>query len=1288
MDANQENNKTLDWVSLHTHTDYSLLDGMGKCKDYAARAKELGMKAIAITDHGTMSGAVDFYEACKDAGIKPLIGSEFYEAPESRFDKSTSPDKDKYNHIILIAKNQKGYENLCYLTTRANTEGFYAKPRIDFDLLKEHHEGLICLSGCIAGRIPKLILKGEMDEAINWANQYKELFGDDFYLEVQNHGLQEEQTVMMNMPTIANATGIKMVATNDCHYVRSEDAEAHEWLLCKQTGKTISDPDHMRYEGDYSLLSPEQMKEKIPFGNAVENTLEIVDKCEFEFQFAHDAKDYYMPEVHIPASYEQFGEDKYNQYMEDLVWEGFEQRYPEGNGLRQEAENRIKYELDIIKKMGFAEYFLDTRKTIVTSREHGIIVGPGRGSGAGSAVNYCLGITDLEPLKYGLLFERFLNPERVSMPDIDVDYEKIFKDDVIRREAESNGKDDGTGVYNKFAKIRTYGTLKAKQVIRDMASVAGLEQPEINQFAKLIPKNMTLKGYTKSKNGKTVEVEGAWETSPDLRAFVESDPKYQKVWDIALKLENTKKSASTHACGHIPTPKPCEELFPCSLDRNTGYLVCEYSMVEAEHLGLLKKDLLMLRNLAIVDFAHASIKAREDKDIPLWTDAILNDKEALKMISEGETYGVFQLESDAMAGCMKNLQPKSFEDVTAGVALYRPGPMDYIPQYIQNKNNPASIVYDDPRLKPILAPTYGVFVYQEQIMQTVQALAGFTKGEADMVRKAMGKKNEALMQKLGDQFREQAVEHGVKPEMAEQIWNKMSDFGKYAFNKSHAAAYSCISMQTAYLKCHYPIDFYAGLLSSEMDKKDLLIKHIKDCRDKGLEICPPDVNNSGVNFTAGDKKIFYGLNSISKVGQSVAESIVKEREQNGEFKSFSDFRQRMMNNGSNINSGAIKNLIYAGAFDWTGHNRPTLAENLESVDKLLKESVKNAPVEGQMSLFDMMDDESIAEEYSIENTVEEILDGNTRADFNTMDKLNAEKEASGFYISGHPMDTAVTYKSVTENTLVPFASVIDVTGKKAKMDFAQEMNDDEDMDDYGLDDEEVGMTTPVFEVDTSDDIEPKFEDKTPVIVQGIITEMREILTQKGQQMGFVTIEDADGNSLKVTCFPQLWIEGGVKQNMKEDDIITVLGEVSSYKGEFGLAARHIESEEQMSQAIYLKFPEHIPVTKETVQDVLNNTKQMIYATNAELRRKTPGVLHPIYMCLNDRQKAELGVNGRIMKFASCNIIEDLCPVFQHMFGDASVKVAGRLDKNVHVTEPPKEQKNPQKKIRKDTVVKE
>lgn len=704
------------FTHLHIHTEYSLLDGMGKIKDYVKKAKELSMKSLAITDHGVAYGVVEFFNECKSNDIKPVIGCEFYEAPNNRFEKSTEKDESdkKYYHLILLVKNDIGYKNLCKLVTRSNTEGYYYKPRIDLKLLEECSEGLICLSACVAGRPQQSIIKGDIEKAEKEILNYKRIFGDDYYLEVQNHGLKDEVLVSQEFYRLSKKHNIKLVATNDCHYVNSEDSEAHEWMLCIQTKKTINSPDRMIYEGDYSLKSEEEMRKLFPsMQEAIDNTQEIVDKCTFEFKFAHKASDYRMPKVIIPESY---GTD-YFKYLSDEAYKGLEVKYPKGHIYRDKAEERLKYELSIIKQMGFAEYFLDTRKTIFWARSHNILVGPGRGSGAGSIMNYCLGITDIEPLKYGLLFERFLNPERISMPDIDVDYSEAHKAEVLQSEAESNGKDC-------FTKIQTFGTMLAKGVIKDCLRVAGYNALYGAELSKLIGEEKSLKE--------------ASELNPDIQGYIEKN-NLQKVWNIALKLEGLKKSAGTHACGHIPTPIPAEELFPCSVDKETGYLICQYNMVEAEHLGNLKKDLLMLRNLEIITVAAREILKKHKIKTPLWNETVFTDKKTFEMISKGSTTGVFQIESEGMTSFMKKLKPDCFEDIIAGVALYRPGPMDFIPTYIENKHNPEKITYLTPELESILAPTYGVIVYQEQVMQIVQKLAGFTMGRADVVRKAMGK---------------------------------------------------------------------------------------------------------------------------------------------------------------------------------------------------------------------------------------------------------------------------------------------------------------------------------------------------------------------------------------------------------------------------------------------------------------------------------------------------------------------------------------------------------------------
>jgi len=701
----------MSFTHLHAHTEYSLLDSITKIKDLVKQIKALNMDACAITDHGVGYGLVEFYNECKKAGIKPILGCEMYEAPSDRFLKEEE-DNEKYYHLILLVKNETGYKNLCKLITRGNTEGFYVKPRIDIALLKEFHEGLICTSACVAGRIATDILKGDLVKAEEDILMYKDIFGDDFYLEVQNHGLKDEQMVAYEIAKLSKKLGVKVICTNDSHYVYSEDKEAHDWALCIGYKKTVNDENRIKYEGDYSIKSEEDMRKLFPaFPEYFDNTEEIKDKCNFDFTFGN----YRMPKVVIPDSY---GTD-YFRYLKDEAYKGLDIRYPVGHNERELAKERLAYELDVVEQMGFAEYFLDTRKTILWSRNNGILVGPGRGSAAGSVMCYCLSITDIDPLRYGLLFERFLNPERISMPDIDVDYQYDRKEDVVRSEAESNG-------YSNFCKIQTFMGMLAKGVLKDCARVAGYEPAIGTKLSSFIPNEI---GIT---------LESAFDNNPELREFVESDADIEKLWNIALKLEGVKRTTSVHACGHIPTPVPCEDLFPCSVDKESGYLVSQYNMVEAEHLGNLKKDLLMLRNLTIISAAMAEVKRTKNISVNLWTDEILNDKKALELFSTGQTNGVFQFESPGMKKFIKDLKPNCFEDVIAAVSLYRPGPMEYIPDYIRGKHNPETVRYLTPKLEPILKNTYGVIVYQEQVMQIVRELADFSMGRADVVRKAMG----------------------------------------------------------------------------------------------------------------------------------------------------------------------------------------------------------------------------------------------------------------------------------------------------------------------------------------------------------------------------------------------------------------------------------------------------------------------------------------------------------------------------------------------------------------------
>lgn len=964
--------KNMSFAHLHVHSDYSLLDGLGKIEDIVKKVKKEGMTACAITDHGTGAGLVSFHDACKEQDIKPVLGCEMYEAPTSRFHKKIAKNENHYYHLILLVKNETGYHNLCKLISKSNTEGFYYKPRIDRELLARYHEGLICLSACIAGRIQQDIIRHDLEKAEEDIQWYQNLFGKDFYLEIQNHGLPEESMVTQEFMRLSKQFGIKLVATNDCHYVDFEDREAHDWLLCMQTGKKLEDFDRMRYEGDYSVKSEAEMRSLFPFApEAIENTMEIVEKCNFNFAYASGYEDYRMPRVVIPQEY---GND-YFRYLKDETWKGFENRYPAAYQKREEAMEKTRYELSVIKQMGFAEYFLDTRKTIQYARNHGILVGPGRGSAAGSALCYCIGITDIDPIRYGLLFERFLNPERISMPDIDADYDYSYKDEVITFEAESNGK-------NRFSKIQTFTTMQAKGILKDCARVAGFP----------VSTGVTLSKFV----GKCNTLQEAWDANPSLQQYIKTDTELSHLWEIALKLEGTKKAASTHACGHIPTLDPCEDLFPCSVDQDSGYLICEYDMVQAEHLGNLKKDLLMLRNLTVIDTAQKAVKERYGIDIPLWTEEILNDPEALALIARGDTNGVFQLESEGMKKFMRELKPSCFEDIIAGVALYRPGPMDFIPDYIKGKHHPETITYLAPELEEILAPTYGQIVYQEQVMMIVRKLAGFSMGRADVVRKAMGKKKMDIMLAERIHFVEGedtlnipgCIQNGISKETSETIYDQMVDFAKYAFNKSHAAAYAAISMQTAYLKVHYPMEFFAGLLTSVMDKTEKLTPYLIECKRSGIKVFPPDINTSTENFsvTGTGDGIYYGLSSVKKVGKDVIRKITSEARK----KSYSDLYDFIERNPE-CNSGACQNLVYAGAFDKIGINRHTMAENICPIMNNIRNKKRNT-IEEQISLFDLLANDPSIQPYTMKEMTE----------YSRMELLNKEKDAAGLYISGHP----------------------------------------------------------------------------------------------------------------------------------------------------------------------------------------------------------------------------------------------------------------------------------------------
>lgn len=1056
------------FTHLHVHTDYSLLDGLGKIDDYIKTGLSLGMKSMAFTDHGTMAGLVSAYDACKKYGMKFIGGFEAYVAPygHSRFEKKTIDENKAYDHLIILFKNKTGYKNGCTLVTRSNTEGFYYKPRIDFDLLRNHSEGLIIMSACLAGAVPRAILNGDIEKARRIVKDYKDVFGDDYYLEIQDHGFKEDQIVINEILKLSKEFGIKLIATNDCHYVHKDDKEAHDWLLYMQMGKHLGEENKMINDGDYYLKSKEEMLALFPYcPEAIYNTQEIVDKCNFEFEYGN----YRMPKVDIPEKYH----NDYYKYLEDEAWKGYEKRYPIFlvDGKREKAKSRLEYELGIIKQMNFAQYFLDIRKTIVEARKAGILVGPGRGSGAGSCLNYCLEITDLDPLQYDLLFERFLNPERISMPDIDTDFEFLRKDDVLKEEADDYG-------YDCFAKIETFGTMKAKNVLKGCAKVSGIENHVVvgNKLAKFI-----LDDKQKLKD--------AWSQNPELQAYIHSDSRLEKIWEIALKLEGTKKSAGTHACGHIPTPVPCEQLFPCRVDSESGYLVCEYDKDQAEHLGNLKKDLLMLRNLTIIDTAQKEIKRRTGKEIPLWTPEILNDKKALEMIASGDTNGVFQLESDGMKRFMRQLQPDCFEDIIAGVALYRPGPMDYIPDYIRNKHNPSGIKYAAPELKPILESTYGIIVYQEQVMLIVQAIAGFTMGRADLVRKAMGKKKEDIMQQEGLHFIygdkelgiEGCINHGIPKAVAEDLWGQMEDFGKYAFNKSHAAAYAAISMQTAFLKANYPLEFAVGLLTSVMDDSKKLMKYVSSYRAMGINVLPPDVRKSEYGFSieeeSGKDCIRFGLFALKGVGESIARNIPEERAKET-YTDIEDFVTRHLE----FNKKAFESLAKSGAFDSFGYTRHTLVDNLGDMLNAMKKQNKNIDKD-QLTLFDM----------GLEKPTNSfMMDELPEYDF--LEKCKFEKEATGMYVSGHPA-----------------SEIKDTARRHGAIEIEDILNENS-----------------------------IYENNSKVCIYGVITEIKRKVTKNGNPMMLLTVED-ETDSITVMMF-----ERGIQQyasELQEDSLVFVKGKV-------------------------------------------------------------------------------------------------------------------------------------------------
>ena len=1056
-----------DFVHLHVHSEYSLLDGMSRIKDLPKRAKELGMNAIALTDHGVMYGAVEFYKECKKNGIKPIIGCEVYVARRTRFDKEASIDAG-YNHLILLVKNKKGYQNLIKLVSLSFVEGFYYKPRIDKEILEKYSEGLVCLSACLAGEVPQAIIQNNMEKAEEIALWYKNLFKDDYYIEIQNNGLREQVMVNQKLIELARKLNIPLVGTNDAHYLKKEDAYNHEVLLCIQTGKKMSDEDRMRFETDeFYIKSKEEMSEyfeNIP--EAVSNTVKIAEKCNYDFEFGVTK----LPNYDVPEEF-----DTHLDYFVKLCNDGFKNRY--GENPSKELRDRLEYEISIINKMGYVDYFLIVWDFINYAKSVGIPVGPGRGSGAGSMAAYCIGITDIDPIKYNLIFERFLNPERISMPDFDVDFCYERRQEVIDYVGRKYGIDH-------VSQIITFGTMAARMVIRDVGRVLDFPYSETDKLAKMIPMEVH------------ITIQKALEQNREFKEWYDSDPNVKQLIDIAIALEGLPRQASTHACGVVITKDPVDTYVPLYL--NDGNVSTQYTMTLLEELGLLKMDFLGLRTLTVISDCIKLVKQTRGIDVEF--DKDMNDQNVYKQWAEGNTCGIFQFESAGMTNFMKELKPDCLEDIIAGVSLYRPGPMDQIPRYIKGKRHPGHNEYTHPALEPILNVTYGCMVYQEQVMQIVRDLAGYSLGRADLVRRAMGKKKLDVMAKEREYFIHGQVDengnivvpgcirNGIDEASANKIFDEMAEFAKYAFNKSHAAAYSVVSYRTAYLKYYYPAEFMAATLNSFLGNLDKVPVYIDECRRLNIDILKPNINKSFTKFTVQDGKIRFGMGSIKNVGVAAVNNIVSERDKNGDFKSFTDFCERIKD--ENVNKKCIESLIKAGCFDDMGQTRNTLLASFEGILDTINNQNRNS-LANQVTMFDIVSNDA-TDEIKYNYIVLDELD--------KKELLSQEKEMLGIYISGHPLDSI--RESIIKNTNI-----------------------------NSLDLKKIG----------DNEEESNFKDGQNVKYAGTITSVKKKYTKKNTIMAFVTVEDLYG-SAEIIIFDSVY--NRVSNILIEDNIILVEGRLS------------------------------------------------------------------------------------------------------------------------------------------------
>jgi DNA polymerase-3 subunit alpha len=1079
----------MSFTHLHVHTEYSLLDGSSKIKEITKRAAELGMDSLAITDHGVMYGVIDFYKAAKEAGIKPVLGCEVYVAPGSRFDKEAGTGEDKYNHLVLLAENNTGYQNLMKIVSRGFTEGFYYKPRVDKELLREFHEGIIATSACLAGEVQRYLARGMYEEAKRVALSYQDIFGkDNFFLELQDHGIAEQHYVNPQLLRMSEETGIELICTNDVHYTYADDADAHDILLCIQTGKKVTDENRMRYTGgQYYLKSPEEMTELFKYApQAVANTEKIAERCNVEIEFGVTK----LPKFAVPQGYTSW------TYLNYLCYEGLKKRYPEQAAdisveefvrlakeesvedrkdvvikIAEDTNNifqRLAYELSVIYSMGYVDYFLIVWDYINFAKRHDIPVGPGRGSAAGSIVSYCLEITDLDPIKYSLIFERFLNPERVSMPDIDVDFCYERRQEVIDYVVEKYGKDC-------VSQIVTFGTMAARAVIKDVGRVLDLPYAMVDNIAKMVPREI---GIT---------IDKALAENPDLKSEYENNEVVKDLIDKSKRLEGLPRHASMHAAGVLICGKPVEDYVPLSTGSD-GAVVAQFVMTTLEELGLLKMDFLGLRTLTVIKDAENLIK-KHNKGFSIH-DIDYSDKGVFDAISTGKCDGIFQLESAGMKSFMKELKPRSLEDLIAGISLYRPGPMDFIPQYIKGKNNQDSVTYACPQLEAILKPTYGCIVYQEQVMQIVRDLAGYSWGRSDLVRRAMSKKKAYVMEQERKNFIygnpdegvKGCVNNGIDEKVAGKIYDDMIDFAKYAFNKSHAACYAVVSFQTAYLKTYYPVEFMAALMTSVIDNTSKVAGYIYACKQMNIGILPPDVNESQMEFTVENGKIRFAMAAIKSLGRPTIQAILKERRENGSFISMQDFVTRM---SQALNRRAIENFVKAGAFDTFGHTRKSMMIVSESMlDSAIKHNKDS--MTGQMSLFDFAAEE---DKKAFEIRIPDV------AEYTKEELLGYEKEILGVYVSGHPLDE---YTGMVNKYITNVSSDFEV-------------------------DDELGET--------------KARDGAIATIGGLITEKTIKTTKKGQLMAFLTVEDVVG-TVEVVVFPNSFTANRVVIDHAEKVFVT------------------------------------------------------------------------------------------------------------------------------------------------------